>query len=73
MTPQMRSKKWGPYVTGKTKPCGNPECCATSNIAEEIEHGWGNLDFNGFWEFPCDICNKAEASGYFETLAKDNK
>ena len=39
------------------KPCNNPECCCTTNIADMIEHGWGECDFNGFWEHRCVICN----------------
>lgn len=52
----------------KEKPCGLFYCSTTTNIADQIEHGWGDLDFNGFWEHPCEVCNKAEASGHFENL-----
>ncbi len=31
-------------------PC---KCLASTNIADEISCGTGELDFYGFWEFPC--------------------
>jgi hypothetical protein len=38
------------------RPCGNPECCISSTIAETLSFGSGELDSYGFWEFPCRIC-----------------
>lgn len=33
------------------RPCN---CYASTNIADEVNYGTGDLDFNGFWEFPCN-------------------
>lgn len=44
----------------RLKKCGNPGCSCSTDIAGMIGHGWGELSFNGFWEFPCAICNKLE-------------
>lgn len=43
----------------RKKPCGNPNCSATSNIAEDLSFGSGEMDNNGFWERPCAICARA--------------
>jgi len=39
-----------------SKLCGNPECCASTNIAGHASFGSGELDDYGFWEKPCGIC-----------------
>jgi len=44
------------FKPSKERPCGNPECSISSNIAEILSFGSGDLDPNGFWEFPCAIC-----------------
>lgn len=36
--------------TPSKRPCN---CFASTNIADEINYGTGDLDFNGFWQFPC--------------------
>lgn len=42
-----------------SEECKNPkDCTATTNIAEEVERGWGKLDFNGFWEHTCEPCTR---------------
>lgn len=38
------------------RPCGNPECGASSGIHEGLTFGRGTLCFNGFWSIPCAIC-----------------
>ena len=40
----------------KPKPCGHDDCAVSTNIADQISFGRGELDFNGFWEIPCGIC-----------------
>ena len=29
--------------------------CVSTGITEEITYGYGNLDRNGFWEFPLNV------------------
>jgi hypothetical protein len=41
--------KWDPNAP-QSQSCG---CYASTNIADEINWGSGELDFYGFWEFPC--------------------
>ncbi len=38
------------------RPCGNPDCAASSGIHEGLTFGSGTLDFNGFWSKPCATC-----------------
>ena len=40
-------------ATYRTMARGDCHCFASTNIADEINYGTGDLDFNGFWEFPC--------------------
>ena len=40
------------------RPCGNPKCGVSTGIHGGLTFGSGKLDFNGFWEFPCIICEK---------------
>ncbi len=40
----------------KTRPCGNPECSTCTGIDDRLTFGSGELDDNGFWQFPCKIC-----------------
>lgn len=45
----------------KLRGCKNPtECSTTTNIAGQINHGWGKCDDNGFWEYPCEECDRYE-------------
>ena len=37
---------------------GKCSCSATTNIGDVVEFGFGNLDDNGYWEFPCTHGNK---------------
>jgi hypothetical protein len=39
--------------------CGRAECHASMSIAETMTYGTGNLDSNGFWQFPCAVCELA--------------
>uniref|UniRef100_A0A6M3JFC1 Uncharacterized protein n=1 Tax=viral metagenome TaxID=1070528 RepID=A0A6M3JFC1_9ZZZZ len=43
----------------KMPPCNNPECCASTNIADHESFGSGELDDYGFWEKPCSICARS--------------
>lgn len=38
------------------KACGNPECSVSTGIHDGLTFGSGDLNPNGFWEFPCDLC-----------------
>jgi hypothetical protein len=39
--------------------CKNPEDCSVSTgICGQLTFGWGNLDFNGYWEHECEECEK---------------
>ena len=38
------------------EPDFGEECCASTDIAGCASFGTGKLDFNGFWEFPCQTC-----------------
>ena len=40
----------------KERPCGNPECGVSTHIGDVLSFGSGELDPNGFWEFPCVAC-----------------
>lgn len=40
-------------------PCGNPNCATSTHIGDCLTFGSGELDDNGFWEFPCYICAQA--------------
>lgn len=42
-----------------TKVCGNPHCGISTGFHEGLTFGSGDLDFNGFWEKPCDLCARA--------------
>ena len=37
--------------------CGNDKCCSSTGIHGGLTHGWGYLDFNGFWQFECPESN----------------
>ena len=38
------------------RACGNPNCCASTGIHDSMTFGSGELDYYGFWEFPCAAC-----------------
>lgn len=44
-----------------SKKCGNEGCSVSTGICGSLTFGWGNLDDNGFWEFPCEKCDTREA------------
>jgi hypothetical protein len=44
--------------TKKTKPCGNAVCGVSTGIDGSLTFGSGHLDANGFWERPCNVCEK---------------
>jgi hypothetical protein len=36
--------------------CGRPECRVSTGICGSLTFGTGELDFNGYWEHPCSLC-----------------
>jgi hypothetical protein len=42
--------------------CGRAECHASMSNAETMTYGTGHLDRNGFWQFPCAVCELANHS-----------
>lgn len=38
------------------QPCGEPDCGCSTGICGNLTFGRGNLDPNGYWEFPCEKC-----------------
>jgi len=38
------------------KKCGHIDCNISTGIHGALTFGWGELDDNGFWEFPCSVC-----------------
>jgi len=53
------------------KPCGNPDCKTSWGVHEGFTHGWGKLDFNGYWEHECKVCTELERKNEHPTT-KDN-
>ncbi len=49
--------------------CGNVECRSSTSIGGGLTFGYGELDNNGFFEFPCRICSKT----WTEQLANTKK
>jgi hypothetical protein len=51
----MREKQInkGPKVKRSLPICGDPRCCTSTGIHDQLTHGWGRLDHMGFWEHPC--------------------
>lgn len=39
--------------------CEREECCASTGIDGSATFGTGGLDCNGYWEYPCEICEQA--------------
>lgn len=39
--------------------CGRSECSSSTCVGEWTTFGEGKLSPNGFWEFPCDVCESA--------------
>lgn len=40
--------------------CKRKKCRASTGICGSITFGTGELDSNGYWEFPCKECEKAQ-------------
>jgi len=38
------------------KPCGNIKCSVSVTVDGIPAFGWGEMDKNGYWQFPCEIC-----------------
>jgi len=47
------------HLHAKLPPCGNHECAVSTGICESLTYGSGELDPNGYWEFPCNTCARA--------------
>jgi len=43
----------------KIPVCGNPDCACSTGIHDGLTFGSGELDSNGYWEFPCRVCAEA--------------
>jgi hypothetical protein len=41
------------------KACGNPDCNISTGLHEGLTFGSGDLDHNGYWEYPCEKCARA--------------
>ena len=58
-----------------TTRCKNKDCSSSTGICGSITFGYGDLDDNGYWEFPCETCAKAfdeaEVSNYDSYVARD--
>jgi len=39
--------------------CEREECCSSTGIDGSATFGTGELDPNGYWEHPCEICKRA--------------
>jgi hypothetical protein len=48
------------------KACGNPKCSVSTGIHDGLTFGSGDLDPNGFWEFPCAPCARLAEQLYPE-------
>lgn len=40
------------------KVCKDPDCGTSRGVCDNFTHGKGKLDANGYWEFPCEICER---------------
>lgn len=53
-------------VKAKIKPCGRSFCSRSTGICESLTCGYGHLDRNGYWKYPCYICARAIEAQYPE-------
>lgn len=58
-----------PEAVKKYDACEQP--VATTDITGDIAYGYGNLNDNGFWEFPLLFVNDAVKVEYYESVLKD--
>ena len=49
--------------------CGKEDCCTSTGICGSTTHGKGELSDCGYWEFPCEVCDKEEACREAEKTA----
>lgn len=49
------------------KGCGDASCGVSTSIMDCLTFGKGELDDNGFWEFPCEACSQA----YYQRKKQD--
>jgi len=40
--------------------CRDPECATATGIHGGLTHGKGDLDYNGYWEFPCPYLHRID-------------
>lgn len=41
---------------GKLKGCGRVECGVSTGICGMLTFGTGELSYNGYWQYPCEVC-----------------
>ena len=46
-------------MANKDFGCGREECGASTGIDGSATFGTGELDDNGYWEHPCEVCRQA--------------
>lgn len=64
----------GPKPKRPIPLCGNPRCCSSTGIGDEITHGWGKLDNKGYWEYPCpDTRHIQQDNEIYDELRKLNR
>jgi hypothetical protein len=51
--------------------CNNPECCASTGICGKTTYGTGELDQNGYWEYPCNICSFIDFLEYADEFIEE--
>ena len=48
------------------KGCGRPNCSISTGICGSLTFGCGELDKNGYWEEPCELCARVFEQAYPE-------
>ncbi len=48
------------------RACEHEDCKVSSGIHDGLTFGRGELDDNGYWEIPCEICARAYEERYPE-------
>lgn len=51
-----KSQRKAEDAAKSVKYCGNPRCSTSTGICGGTTHGFGELDANGYWSFPCFVC-----------------
>ena len=47
--------------------CGNKDCEVSTGVYDHLTFGSGELDENGFWEYPCEDCARHHEIMHDET------